>query len=154
MSNLSRTQSALLIAFLVFVWGINWPLTKIALAYTPPLLFSGIRTFLGGLFLLIVAIPKWKELRLKETWRIYIISSILNIILYYGIQTIGLNYLPAGLFSVIVFLQPVLLGLISWRWFGEDMYLLKIIGLILILVSIYFVNRRRECIPTNKLDVA
>ncbi|PLS17293.1 EamA/RhaT family transporter [Bacillus sp. M6-12] len=131
MKPLSRTNTALLLTFLVIVWGVNWPLSKMALSYTPPLLFAGIRTFLGGLILLIFALPKYKSLHFKETWHIYLISAFLNIILFYGLQTVGLGYAPAGLFSAIVFLEPVLLGIFSWIWLGEPMYGLKIIGLIL-----------------------
>ncbi|WAH37115.1 DMT family transporter [Alicyclobacillus dauci] len=131
MEGISRTRAALLITFLVIMWGVNWPLTKIALQYTPPILFAGIRTVLGGLLLLIVAIPRRHLLRFKQTWHIYVISSLLNIVLYYGLQTVGLKYLPAGLFSVIVFLQPVLLGILSWAWLGESMYGLKVAGLVL-----------------------
>ncbi|GMA64405.1 DMT family transporter [Alicyclobacillus fastidiosus] len=131
MEGMSRTRTVLLISFLVVMWGVNWPLTKIALVYTPPILFAGIRTVLGGLLLLIVAIPRFKLLRFKQTWHIYLISCLFNIVLYYGLQTVGLKYLPAGLFSVIVFLQPVLLGVLSWAWLGESMYGLKIVGLIL-----------------------
>src|SRR5579875_3042759 len=131
LGDISRTRTAILVAFLVIVWGINWPLTKIALAYTPPILFAGIRTVLGGLLLLIVAIPRMKHLRVKQTWHIYLISCLFNIVLFYSLQTVGLKYLPAGLFSVIVFMQPVLLGISSWAWLGESMYGLKITGLIL-----------------------
>ncbi len=131
MKQLSKIQTALMLAFLVTVWGINWPLTKAALAYSPPLLFAGIRTLIGGLLLLMVALPRFKKLRFKETWPIYLISAILNITLFYGLQPVGLNYLPAGLFSAIVFFQPVLMGVFSWLWLGESMYPLKIAGLIL-----------------------
>ncbi|MED1203433.1 DMT family transporter [Heyndrickxia acidicola] len=131
MKEISRTKSALILAFLVIIWGINWPLSKLALIYTPPLLFAGIRTFLGGLILLIFALPKWKELRFKENWHLYTISAVLNIIMFYGLQTIGLGYMPAGLFSAIVFIEPVLLGIFSWIWLGESMYGLKIAGLAL-----------------------
>jgi drug/metabolite transporter (DMT)-like permease len=128
---LSRTRTAILIFFLVIVWGVNWPVSKAALSYTPPVLFSGMRTLLGGILLLFVALPRYKQMRFKQTWQIYVLSAVLNIILYYGLQTIGLKYLPAGLFSTIVFLQPVLLGIFSWLWLGESMYGLKILGLIL-----------------------
>ncbi|NOU94363.1 EamA family transporter [Paenibacillus sp. LMG 31456] len=131
MGKLSRTQTIILTIFLVTVWGVNWPLSKIALTYTPPVLFSGLRTLLGGLFLLVVALPRYKQLHFKETWSIYLLSALFNVVLYYGLQTIGLNYLPAGLFSAIVFLQPVLVGIFSWIWLGESMYGLKIVGLIL-----------------------
>lgn len=131
MGTLSKKQSFLLILFLVTVWGINWPLSKMALAYMPPILFSGARTLLGGLLLLAIAIPRYQKLHIKKTWSIYCISAVVNVILYYGLQTIGLNYLPAGLFSAIVFLQPVLVGIFSWLWLGESMNGLKITGLVL-----------------------
>jgi drug/metabolite transporter (DMT)-like permease len=131
MTRLSRVQKALLIAFLVLIWGVNWPLTKIALSYTPPLLFSGIRTLLGGLLLLLVALPRYKRIRFRSAWLIYVISTVFNIILYYVLQTVGLHYLPSGLFSVLVFLQPVLVGIFSWIWLGESMHALKLIGFIL-----------------------
>ncbi|BCG61522.1 DMT family transporter [Paenibacillus sp. URB8-2] len=129
---MTRQKSAvLLLAFLVFVWGINWPLSKIALAYAPPLLFSGIRTVIGGVLLILIALPKVRQLRFKALWPVYLGSAILSIVLYYGTQTIGLQYVPAGLFSAIVFLQPVLLGVFSWMWLGEEMYGQKIVGLAL-----------------------
>lgn len=131
MTQLSRIRMALLLTFLVIMWGINWPLSKFALHYTPPVLFAGMRTVLGGFILLIFALPKYKELNFKKTWHLYFISALLNNILFYGLQTIGLEYMPAGLFSAIVFLQPVLLGIFSWIWLEEAMYGLKIFGLIL-----------------------
>ncbi|WP_338556887.1 DMT family transporter [Paenibacillus sp. KS-LC4] len=117
--------------FLVFIWGINWPLSKYALDFSPPLLFAGIRTLLGGIVLIGFAIWKRGPLRLKQNWPIYAIASVLNIIFYYSFQTIGLQYMPAGLFTAIVFLQPVLLGVFAWLWLGEAMYPLKIVGLLL-----------------------
>ncbi|MFE0508084.1 DMT family transporter [Peribacillus butanolivorans] len=131
MKQISRTNTALLLIFLVVVWGVNWPLSKMALNYTPPILFAGTRTILGGLILLIFALPRYKKLRFKKTWHFYLISASLNIILFYGLQTVGLGFAPAGLFSAIVFIEPVLLGIFCWIWLGESMYGLKIIGLIL-----------------------
>ncbi|NIK75170.1 drug/metabolite transporter (DMT)-like permease [Paenibacillus castaneae] len=130
MNKLTSKQTVLLIIFLVLVWGINWPLSKFTLAYIPPILFSGVRTLLGGILLLFIAIPRYRQLRFRETWPIYLISALFNVILYYGLQTVGLNYLPAGLFSAIVFLQPVLVGIFSWLWLGEKMNALKITGLV------------------------
>lgn len=130
MSQLSRKHTVLYLAFLVLMWGVNWPLSKYALDFTPPILFAGIRTFIGGLLLIAIALPRWRQLRLRETWHIYLLSAILSIVFYYGFQTIGLQYLPAGLFSAIVFLQPVLVGLFAWFWLGEQMYGRKMIGLL------------------------
>lgn len=125
-----RKTIALLI-FLVIVWGINWPLSKIALHYAPPLLFAGIRTVIAGVILIAAALPKLKELQFKRLWPVYLVSAFLSIVFYYGFQTIGLQYVPSGLFSAIVFLQPVLLGIFAWLWLGESMYGLKLAGLVL-----------------------
>ncbi|PLT30461.1 DMT family transporter [Peribacillus deserti] len=131
MQKLSRKQTAFILTFLVVVWGVNWPLSKIALSYTPPLLFAGIRTLLGGFILLLAAMPRYKKLRLKETWYYYLVSALLNIVIFYGLQTVGLLFMPAGLFAAIVFIEPVLLGIFSWMWLGERMYGMKIAGLFL-----------------------
>ncbi|WP_411343594.1 DMT family transporter [Paenibacillus sp. WLX1005] len=127
---LSRKTTLLLVLFLVSIWGINWPLTKMVLPDVPPLLFSGLRTMIGGILLLVLALRNRSALQWKRNWHIYAVLAIFNIIGYYGLQTIGIGYLPAGLFSTIVFLQPVLLGLFSWMWLGERMYMLKAIGLL------------------------
>ncbi|MGG1550966.1 DMT family transporter [Paenibacillus ferrarius] len=128
---LSRKQTLFYLVFLILMWGINWPLSKYALEFTPPLLFAGLRTLIGGALLLIIALPRWKQLRLRETWLYYVLSAFLSIVFYYGFQTVGLQYMPAGLFSAIVFLQPVLLGLFAWMWLGERMYTRKMVGLLL-----------------------
>lgn len=128
---LTRKQTLLYLSFLILMWGINWPLSKYALEFTPPLLFAGLRTLIGGALLIVVALPRWRKLRLRETWPYYLFSAFLSIVFYYGFQTVGLQYMPAGLFSAIVFLQPVLLGLFAWMWLGERMYARKMIGLLL-----------------------
>lgn len=89
MSKLSKRQTILYMAFLILVWGINWPLSKAALQFSPPLLFAGLRTLLGGLILCAVAAPRWRQLRLKSNWIYYAAAGVLNITLYYGLQTVG-----------------------------------------------------------------
>ncbi|BBI35537.1 DMT family transporter [Cohnella abietis] len=140
MKELSRSQTIILITFLVTIWGISWPIYKIALEYTPPLLFSGLRTFIGGMLLIVVFWSKRKEIRWKESWPIYLISSLFNIALFYGLQTVGMMHTPAGLFSVIVYLQPVLVGIMAWLWLGESMTRLKIAGLIIGILGVAAVS--------------
>ncbi|MET3208483.1 UNVERIFIED_CONTAM: drug/metabolite transporter (DMT)-like permease [Paenibacillus sp. PvR008] len=131
MKTLTSKATLWLVLILVMVWGINWPLTKLALPDTPPILFSGIRTLLGGLILLLFAMRHRETLRLRQNAWTYLVLAICNIAGYYGFQTVGLRYLPAGLFSTLVFLQPILLGLFSWLWLGERMFPMKVIGLVL-----------------------
>ncbi|APB70365.1 EamA/RhaT family transporter [Paenibacillus polymyxa] len=131
MGELTTAKRIMMIALLVVLWGISWPIYKVALEFTPPLLFAGLRTLLGGLLLGAILIPRWNRILWKENWRVYAISGIFNVVLFYGLQTVGLMYVPSGLFSVLVYLQPVLVGIFAWMWLGEAMSRLKVIGLII-----------------------
>lgn len=128
------------IALLVISWGLAWPIYKSALPYTPPLLFAGMRALLGGLVLTIFIIPTWKKIRLRENWAKYCVSACLNTILFFGLQTVGLVFMPGGLFSVLVYLQPVLIAVFAWIWLGEHMSTLKVIGLIVGFVGIITIS--------------
>ncbi|MET3208964.1 UNVERIFIED_CONTAM: drug/metabolite transporter (DMT)-like permease [Paenibacillus sp. PvR008] len=131
MGELTTAKRIMMIALLVVLWGISWPIYKVALQFTPPLLFAGLRTLLGGLLLGAILLPRWKRIRWKENWRVYAISGVFNVVLFYGLQTVGLMYVPSGLFSVLVYLQPVLVGIFAWMWLGEAMSGLKVTGLVI-----------------------
>jgi drug/metabolite transporter (DMT)-like permease len=126
-----QLRSLALIAFLVLVWGTTWPVYKLALNDTPPLLFSGMRTLLGGIGLALVALPRWREIRWRACRGMYVISCVFNVILFFGLQTVGLTFLPEGLFTVLVYLEPVLVGLLAWLWLREQISVVKIVGLLL-----------------------
>lgn len=136
----SKVTTYSLLIFLIVVWGICWPIYKNAVPYMPPFLFAGFRAFVGGLILLLIIFKRWHLIKFKENWLFYLLSATLNITFYLGIQTVGLNFLPGGLFSVLVYFQPVLLGLLSWWFLKEEMTLLKILGLILGFIGITFVS--------------
>jgi drug/metabolite transporter (DMT)-like permease len=131
MSESSSYKTWMLVTFIVVVCGLSWPIFKVSLAYSPPLIFAGLRNFLGGLLLVLVFFSKRNEIRWRKTWPIYCISSLFNIILYYGLQAYGLVIMPSGLFSIIVYLQPVLVGILAWWWLDEKMTSRKVVGLVI-----------------------
>lgn len=111
-----------------------------AVPYTPPLLFAGMRALIGGLILAALIFKMRNRIKWRENWSKYCISAFFNTILFFGLQTVGLIYLPGGLFSVLVYFQPVLLGLFAWIWLGEHMSPIKIIGLIVGFIGIVIVS--------------
>ena len=125
------TKSTAALISLVVIWGVSWPIYKLAVAYTPPLLFAGLRAMLGGLLLAAIIFKMRNKLNWRKYWPKYCISAFFNTILFFGLHTIGLIYLPGGLFSVLVYFQPVLLGLFAWIWLGEIMTPIKMVGLII-----------------------
>lgn len=125
------TKSTAALISLVIIWGVSWPIYKLAVSYTPPLLFAGLRALLGGLLLAAIIYKMRNTLNWRKHWTKYCISAFFNTILFFGLHTIGLIYLPGGLFSVLVYFQPVLLGLFAWILLGENMTPIKMIGLII-----------------------
>ncbi len=130
MENMSKKKSILSIAAVILIWSLCWPIYKVGLNYTPPLLFAGMRSFLGGLLLTLFLLPKWRQIEWKKCWYIYIIVGFFNTVAFQGIQTVGLQYLPSGLYSVIVYLQPVLVVLLAWLWLKESITKTKISGML------------------------
>ncbi|MEI4768334.1 DMT family transporter [Psychrobacillus sp. FJAT-51614] len=134
------SKSMLALLMLILVWGASWPIYKMALPYTPPLLFSGMRATIGGIVLGVLLLKRINKIKWRENWKFYCISAIFNTTLFFGIQTVGLNYLPGGLFSILVYFQPVLIGLFAWIWLGEFMTPVKIIGLLIGFFGILIVS--------------
>ncbi|WP_121614427.1 DMT family transporter [Mesobacillus foraminis] len=121
----------LMMASLIIIWSVSWPIYKLALEFTPPLLFAGLRCLLGGVLLGLVIWKTHDRIQWRRNWKIYVVTGMLNIALFYGLQTVGLKLVPSGLFSVIVYFQPILVGLLAWLWLGESMTIPKVMGLIL-----------------------
>ncbi|WP_144513105.1 DMT family transporter [Bacillus sp. FJAT-22090] len=136
----SFKKSTILLILLVLLWGASWPIYKSTMPFTPPLLFAGMRAVIGGLLLGVLLWKRRSIINWRENWRLYCISALFNTVLFFGIQTVGLNYLPGGLFSILVYFQPVLLGLFAWIWLGEVITPLKIVGLLIGFIGIIVVS--------------
>lgn len=48
--------------------------------------------------------------------------------------------MPGGLFSVLVYIQPLLIGVFAWMWLGERLSPLKLIGLVIGFIGILVVS--------------
>ncbi|MBU8880879.1 DMT family transporter [Bacillus sp. FJAT-29790] len=134
------TKSNVALLLLIIIWGVSWPIYKLAVPYTPPLLFAGMRALIGGLLLAAFLFNMRSKINWREKWPKYCISALLNSVLFFGLQTFGLIYLPGGLLSVLVYFQPVLLGLFAWIWLGEKMSPIKIMGLLIGFLGIVVVS--------------
>ncbi|MFY0743986.1 EamA family transporter [Solibacillus silvestris] len=134
-----KKSTAALIA-LILIWGASWPINKLAVPYAPPLLYAGQRALLGGILLTVIIWKTREKVNWQENWQKYCIGAFFNTILFFGLQTAGLLYLPSGLFSVLVYFQPILLGLFAWLLLGESLSPVKILGLFLGFVGVAVVS--------------
>jgi drug/metabolite transporter (DMT)-like permease len=126
-----RRYVVLAFTLLVLFWGSAFSLVKVGLEYSPPMIFAGLRTLMGGLVILLVAVVWGGSPHLKRDWPIFLLLAAFNVVFFFGFQTLAILHLPSGTAAVLEYLQPMLVGLLAWMILGESLSLAKIVGLIL-----------------------
>ena len=126
-----RCYAVLAFAVLVLFWGSAFSVVKVGLEYSPPVIFAGLRTLVGGLAILLVAVVWGGSTHLKRDWPIFLLLAAFNVVFFFGFQTLAILHLPSGTAAVLEYLQPMLVGLLAWMILGESLSLAKIVGLTL-----------------------
>ena len=126
-----RRYVVLAFASLVLFWGSAFSVVKVGLEFSPPMIFAGLRTLVGGLAILLVASVWGGSPHLMRDWPIFLLLAAFNVIFFFGFQTLAILHLPSGTAAVLEYLQPMLVGLLAWMILGESLSLAKIVGLIL-----------------------
>jgi drug/metabolite transporter (DMT)-like permease len=126
-----RRLVVLAFALLVLFWGSAFAVVKVGLEYSPPLLFAGLRTLIGGLAMVLAAFLWGGSPKLRRDWPVFLLLALFNVVLFIGFQTYAIVYLPSGSAAVLVYLQPILVGLLAWPILGETLTGAKITGLLL-----------------------
>lgn len=118
-------------ALLVVFWGSAFPVVKVGLEYSPPMIFAALRTLIGGLAMMAVALVLGESPSVKHNWPIFLLLATFNVVFFVGFQTLAILNLPSGTAAVLVYLQPILIGFLAWIILGESLSAAKVIGLLL-----------------------
>ena len=127
---------------LILIWGLGYPVMKIGLEYAPPLIFAGLRAVIAATFLASLALYQREFIDLRKTWPALTISTIFNVGLFFGLSTISVYHLPAGLASVLLYIQPIVVGLLAHWLLGEILTRKKLIGLVLGFMGVAVISYR------------
>ena len=119
------------IVLLVLAWGSTFAPVKLGLESAPPVLFGGMRSVLGGTVMVLLALARSGRPAFRTTWRAYAVLTLLNVVLFFSLQTLAILELPSGLASVLIYLQPVLVGVLAAPLLGESLNRFKVAGLLL-----------------------
>jgi O-acetylserine/cysteine efflux transporter len=126
-----RRFVVLAFVLLVLFWSSTFSVVKVGLDYSPPVLFAGIRSIVGGLAMVVVALLWGGRPDLRRDWGAYAMLSMLNVVLFMGLQTFAIMLLPSGTAAVLIYLQPILTGVLAWLVLGESLSAAKLAGLML-----------------------
>ena len=126
-----RRFAILAFALLVMFWGSAFTTIKIALGYSPPVLFAGTRTLSCGAVMAVAALVWGGSANLRRDWPIYLLLAAFNVVGFMGLQTFAVMYMPSGSAAVVIYLQPILVGLLAFLVLGESLSPAKVVGLLL-----------------------
>jgi drug/metabolite transporter (DMT)-like permease len=126
-----RRFGVLAFVVLVLAWSSSFSVVKVGLDYAPPVLFAGLRTLLSGVIMSGVALVWGGSPNLGRDWRVFAYLAAFNVVLFIGAQTFAVLYLPSGTAAVLLYLQPILVGVLAWAVLGEPLTATKVLGLLL-----------------------
>jgi drug/metabolite transporter (DMT)-like permease len=118
-------------SLLVVFWGSAFAVVKVGLGYSPPVLFAGLRILIGGLAMMVAALLWGGSPNVGRDWPVFLLLALYNAVLFIGLQTYAILHLPSGSAAVLVYLQPILVGVLAWLILGEPFSTAKIVGLLL-----------------------
>jgi drug/metabolite transporter (DMT)-like permease len=126
-----RRFAVLAFVLLVLFWGSAFTTIKIALGYSPPVLFAGARMLLCGIVMGLAAFMWGGGVNLRRDWWVYLLLTAFNVVGFMGLQILTIQYMPSGSAAVVIYLQPILVGLLAFLILGEPLSAAKVVGLLL-----------------------
>ena len=126
-----RRFVVLAFSLLVLFWGSAFAVVEIGLRYSPPILFAGLRTLVGGIAMVAAAQLWGGSPNLRRDWPVFLLLALFNVVLFIALQTYAIVYLPSGSAAILVYLQPILVGFLAWVILGEELSAAKLVGLLL-----------------------
>ncbi|WP_338787785.1 DMT family transporter [Metabacillus sp. FJAT-53654] len=127
-----------LMLFLCIIWGFNFVIMKLGNDVFPPVLFAAFRFLLGAIVLFGLTYIKKIPLPGKRELKWYILCGFLQTTYFNIAIQISLNYISAGLTSVLTYSMPLFLSLMAHYFIpGEKLTVSKIIGISIGIVGLF-----------------
>tara|TARA_R110000751_G_scaffold172963_2_gene279416 strand:- start:1469 stop:2419 length:951 start_codon:yes stop_codon:yes gene_type:complete len=119
----------LLLGFTALAWGLNFPILKLGLENSPPLLFTSMRMALGAITMFIIA-ACMGILRLphRADWPVLFSVGILQNMAFISLVTLGLQFLPAGRAAILAYTTPIWVVPAAALFLGERFTLPRAVG--------------------------
>ena len=109
-----------LLAALTLLWGVNWPMLKLALSELPVLTFRGLCLFCAGLIIIALHRALGRSLRVpRHQWRPLLVSGFFNITVWHLATGFGLLYTTSGRGAIIAYTMPIWTVPVGYAVLGE-----------------------------------
>ncbi|MDQ2993893.1 MAG: DMT family transporter [Pseudomonadota bacterium] len=128
----------LLLATVVLVWALAWPISKIGLDYMAPIWYTVYRLAIAAAACFaLLAIQGNLTLPKRADLPIIFSIGILQMSLFLMLVNYGLNFVDAGRSAILVYSTPLWVTPLAILFFGEKTTLLKLVGVLFGLFGIF-----------------
>jgi drug/metabolite transporter (DMT)-like permease len=110
-----------MLVVLCCIWGLSWPLMKIALFEIPPFSMRTVTSALGALVLYLVCRFKGRSLRIPNVtaWAHVIIASLLNVVAFVVFGSFAQLTAATSRVTILAYTMPIWAVLLAWPVLGE-----------------------------------
>ncbi len=117
----AEMQARLMLLVLCLVWGVNWPVVRIALREIPPFSMRTGSLGLGAATILLVCLAKGRDLHIPtaRAWGHVIVASVLNVGAFTIVTSFAQLATTTSRVSVLVYTMPIWSVLLAWLFLGE-----------------------------------
>ncbi|MDQ2089876.1 DMT family transporter [Marimonas arenosa] len=120
-----------------FMWSSAFTSARVIVAYAPPMASLSLRFFISGLIGVGIALWLGQSFKLtRAQWRATIIFGICQNALYLGLNFVAMQWVEAGLASIIASTMPLIVAMLGWMVLGDRLKPMALIGLILGFVGV------------------
>jgi drug/metabolite transporter (DMT)-like permease len=113
----AERRHSVLLALLVLIWAVSWPVIKIGVTTVSPIWYGCVRYVIGAVCLFgFVALRRELVVPSRSDWRLVAVSGVLQMGVYSALSGLALTRLPPGRASVLAFSTPLwVVPLAAWR---------------------------------------
>lgn len=127
------------------MWASAFTTTRMIVTETPPLLALSLRFALSGAIGIVIGLlmgQTWRNLS-RFQWRAVIVLGLCQNALYLGLNWIAMQWIEAGLASIIAATMPLMVAAMGWIFMGERLRPLGYGGLCLGLAGVAIIMGAR-----------
>lgn len=127
------------------MWASAFTSTRMIVTEVPPLMALALRFALSGTIGVLIALAMgqtWRTLT-RNQWRAVIILGLCQNAIYLGLNWIAMQWIEAGLASIIAATMPLMVAFIGWIAMGERLRPMGVLGLMLGLIGVAIIMGTR-----------
>ncbi|WP_137701181.1 DMT family transporter [Marimonas lutisalis] len=137
------------------MWSSAFTSARVIVSYAPPLASLSLRFFVSGLIGVGLALMLRQSFRLSRAqWRATIIFGICQNALYLGLNFVAMQWVEAGLASIIASTMPLMVALAGFLLFGDRLKPLAFLGLVMGVGGVMLIMGTRIGVGADATGVA